>query len=775
MTRSGKTARSVSSTGDDDFFMVTEPEPESQATFELPIRANPTSNTQHGISVEVQALQQSNHLTVSIQPPKQPEQDLERAPCDIVLVIDVSGSMNDAAPQPDVKDPIESQAAGLSVLDLAKHAARTVLETLKADDRLAIVTFSHDATIVQGLLPMTHDHKRDTAKRITSIRTGSYTNLWAGIRAGLKVFEKTKHVGNFQGLYVLTDGMPNHMCPQQGYVAKLGPMLSSLSTKIPTVPTIHTFGFGYGIRSALMQSIAEIGNGSYSFIPDVGMIGTVFVHAVANLFTTFATSAMVEVTVPDNMAVESIGLQDFVIPNSTGTSYALRLGNIHYGQTRDLVFAQSGHGALPQGKPISVTLKYKLSTGVEYSIDSGLTLSSATPGLDRRTSEYRLFRARMCALLCTLFPLKQNGEHGHIIEPEKLDNAGMSLSALARDIRAALANGNGADERLSSILQDLEGDEPAGQVTKALTNSPRRPYWTRWGHRYLPSFLHAHQRQLCNTFKDPGPLVYSTTSPLFIKYRRELDSAFDNLPPPQPSRPERVVPVYDEHGEMTGTRSVPHSRVASMRTWNKSDTPCFPGHCQVKLGGPEDGDMKAWDVVPGTTVWTPVGPRKVHSVVKTELVEPVAICKFAGGLQITEWHPLLHEGTWVFPHDVATFTTHTKDNVYSFLLEPDDNPDAHAVKVRGRICVTLGHGVVGGGSGDDDGDDNGRVDARSHPFFGDWDKVSTSLDKLNKDEGGRCVCAGLERDDLTGLACGFTGPTEPEGLEGQAEAEDTVG
>lgn len=147
MTRSGKTSRSISSTGEDDFLMVTNPEPESQATFKLPLRPNQTGNSQHGISVEVQALQESEYLMVSIQPPKQPEQDLERASCDIVLVIDVSGSMNEAAPQPDVKDPFESEAAGLSILDLTKHAARTVLQTLTENDRLAIVTFSHSATV----------------------------------------------------------------------------------------------------------------------------------------------------------------------------------------------------------------------------------------------------------------------------------------------------------------------------------------------------------------------------------------------------------------------------------------------------------------------------------------------------------------------------------------------------------------------------------------------------------------------------------------------------
>lgn len=36
--------------------------------------------------------------------------------------------------------------------------------------------------------------------------------------------------------------------------------------------TIHTFGFGYDIKSGLLKSISETGGGNYAFIPDAGMI-----------------------------------------------------------------------------------------------------------------------------------------------------------------------------------------------------------------------------------------------------------------------------------------------------------------------------------------------------------------------------------------------------------------------------------------------------------------------------------------------------------------------
>jgi hypothetical protein len=55
--------------------------------------------------------------------------------------------MNAAAPVPGESVSGMSEENGLSVLDLTKHAARTILHTLDEGDRLAIVTFSNEATV----------------------------------------------------------------------------------------------------------------------------------------------------------------------------------------------------------------------------------------------------------------------------------------------------------------------------------------------------------------------------------------------------------------------------------------------------------------------------------------------------------------------------------------------------------------------------------------------------------------------------------------------------
>ena len=118
---------------------------------------------------------------------------------------------------------------------------------------------------------MTAKNKATTLEKIQSMQPRHNTNLWHGIREGLKMFRgfRSSQTGRVPALFVLTDGLPNHMCPQYGYV----PMLRAMG---PLPATIHTFGFGYRLRSGLLKSIAELGGGNYSFIPDPGMMVRLF-------------------------------------------------------------------------------------------------------------------------------------------------------------------------------------------------------------------------------------------------------------------------------------------------------------------------------------------------------------------------------------------------------------------------------------------------------------------------------------------------------------------
>ena len=98
-------------------------------------------------TVEIHPLPSKEGIIVKIKPPLKPLGEMmERTPCDIVLAIDVSGSMDSKAPVP--CEPGETpEDNGLTVLDLTKHAAKTILKTLGPRDRLGIVTFSSQVNV----------------------------------------------------------------------------------------------------------------------------------------------------------------------------------------------------------------------------------------------------------------------------------------------------------------------------------------------------------------------------------------------------------------------------------------------------------------------------------------------------------------------------------------------------------------------------------------------------------------------------------------------------
>lgn len=65
-----------------------------------------------------------------------------------VSSVDVSGSMGNEATTQGLEN------SGLSLLDIVKHAVKTVINTLTENDRLALVSYSNSATEVFELTRM---------------------------------------------------------------------------------------------------------------------------------------------------------------------------------------------------------------------------------------------------------------------------------------------------------------------------------------------------------------------------------------------------------------------------------------------------------------------------------------------------------------------------------------------------------------------------------------------------------------------------------------------
>ncbi|PVF96238.1 hypothetical protein CPB86DRAFT_787124 [Serendipita vermifera] len=679
--------------------------------------SGPASNLRLTLSADAG----NSSLLATVHGPAEPGSDgtpPKRAPVDLCCVIDVSGSMDDDAAVPSEQDkPLE--VTGLSVMDVTKHAMKTIISSMGEEDRLALVSFSSSSKVVANLTETTEAGKKRLLKAVDGLQPDAATNLWDGLKTGMNLFnestENTEH--RVQAVFILTDGMPN-VEPPRGHI----PMFKHyLESNPQTRFNVSTFGFGYSLDSRLLSEFANVGGGSYGFIPDAGMVGTVFVHALANLFATYATRAVLNVEVPSGVTVKPVRGSYTTTPASWGSR--IEIGDIQYGQTRDFVLEFEG-GSPNASQEVNVSLVVQ-----PWHVNNAETLTqticpvvAALPEPENfLVNKYRLDLVTYIYRLCALY-------HGKNIETS---DAVKYFTDTAAEIQSRLPTNQDA----LGLANDM-----AGELTLAVKAQAN---WKKWGLHYFPSLARSHQRQQCGNFKDQGLQTYGQNSTLFIKSRDAVDSAFDSLPPPKPSKK-----VYTKAATST-SRGVNYQQLYSMAQYNSRAGPCFAGDSMVMLA---DGSQTRVDAVKrGTLVQTPQGPRSVAAVINTLIpTGKLALCRI-GELTITPWHPIHHNGAWKFPSDVVMPQIENVDSIYSFLLQPSQDEAAHAMTIGGMTCVTLGHGIVREDS----------QDVRGHAFFGSYEKVLAAVASLPGfyEEDGIVQCSGVIRGE-DGLICGFTSPLE---------------
>ena len=116
-------------------------------------------------------------------------------------------------------------------------------------------------------------------------------------------------------------------------------MLKQFQDKNPEMKcVVHTFGFGYNLNTDLLQQLAEVGGGAYSFIPDASLVGTVFVNAASNILVTQSHHAQLRLT-PLNGAKFSDGKSLSGLPKGlpskedpTTRTVIVDVGAVHFGQ-----------------------------------------------------------------------------------------------------------------------------------------------------------------------------------------------------------------------------------------------------------------------------------------------------------------------------------------------------------------------------------------------------------------------------------------------------------
>lgn len=437
-------------------------------------------------------------------------------PTDIVLIIDISGSMNNDAPPPKGKQAHESANLSLSLLDLVKHATNTVIETLTEYDRLALISFSNSAQIVFDFTVMTDVGKRLASSRLKSLEADGMTNLWDGLFKGLELLkarfdptQPTLNAGLAQRnstILLLTDGEPN-IEPPRGILPMLKRYTDRPENKFQGI--INTFGFGYSLHSHLLRDIAIQGNGMYAFIPDSGFVGTAFVNALANTLSTVITDAELTVVPSDGVRIFPLeGLINTVrpitLPASSPKQMKVPVGTIQMGQSIDRLFYMTIKKSLLLNSTgsttgiLTMTLNRASARGVAFGssqqtqltqniISNYFQISQSEDEVDKL--QYQFVRYKAIKTIQTVYEnMKMSKKEDAIIlvdtfvsEMNELTSGNLSYTLSV------------PQQRVKDLTRDF-----SGQISEAVS---REEWWRKWGIHYLPSLQRAHELQQCNNFK----------------------------------------------------------------------------------------------------------------------------------------------------------------------------------------------------------------------------------------------------------------------------------
>ncbi len=170
---------------------------------------NPDIDRPDSFSLKLHPLPGEEGVIVSIYPPKEPLNNERHVPCNLCLVIDISGSMGAEASIKNEEG--REQHTGLTILGLVKHAVRAIIKSMDDNDYLSVIVFSSKARVLQQMLPMTTENQRNTWELVLGLEAGGLTDQWQGILQAINLFDNFHHLYGVSRILLLTDGQD---CPE---------------------------------------------------------------------------------------------------------------------------------------------------------------------------------------------------------------------------------------------------------------------------------------------------------------------------------------------------------------------------------------------------------------------------------------------------------------------------------------------------------------------------------------------------------------------------------
>jgi Ca-activated chloride channel family protein len=248
-------------------------------------------------------------LRIGIQAREVPAES--RAPIALTFVIDTSGSM-----------------ASEGRLELVKHALALLVSRLRPDDSVAVVRFGNDASVV--LNPTSVAEPRAILDAIGSLWTDGSTNAQAGLELGYDLAALAARPGVTSRVVLASDGVANTGLTDADSI------LARIDRGVDAGIDLVSIGVGMGnFNDALLEQLANRGNGFYSYINDRREAERVFGSELTGTLETVARDARLQVEFrPDAVvAYRLLGYENRAMPDQDFDNPYADAGEVGAGHT----------------------------------------------------------------------------------------------------------------------------------------------------------------------------------------------------------------------------------------------------------------------------------------------------------------------------------------------------------------------------------------------------------------------------------------------------------
>ncbi|MFA5057835.1 MAG: von Willebrand factor type A domain-containing protein [Opitutaceae bacterium] len=235
----------------------------------------------------------------------------DRPAANLVFLIDVSGSMDEP-----------------NKLPLVQESLRMLVEKLKPEDRVAIVTYAGESGLALPSTPVSH--RQEILDALDRLEAGGSTNGGMGIQLAYDVAKANFIPGGVNRVILATDGDFNVGVTDRGDLVRL------IGEKAKSGVFLTALGVGMGnYKDATLEQLAGQGHGAYAYLDSAREARKVLAEQVNGTLAVIARDVKVQVEFNpvQVQAYRLIGYEDRLLKPEDFNNDKIDAGDIGAGHT----------------------------------------------------------------------------------------------------------------------------------------------------------------------------------------------------------------------------------------------------------------------------------------------------------------------------------------------------------------------------------------------------------------------------------------------------------